>query len=485
MNIVDQIFSKASPTDVALIANDTAWTFCELHSQVEAFSNCLGRLQLPPTARIGLLWADDPSYIIIALAVLKSGGCLVPIASELAPSEQLTLIQQTSLHGVITNLKPTWPDVGSHSCTIEESGICANYFRIVSKTSTQFSETEFSALNPAFVRFSSGTTGESKGIVLSHETLLERINAANQGLGITAQDRVLWILPMAHHFAVSIILYLWNGAATVLTKSHLAGDILETAEAHKASVIYGAPFHFRLLAADSGSKQWPSLRLAVSTASALRLNVAKAFEDRFGCCLTQGFGIIECGLPLLNITSAAAKPESIGRPLPSFTGRLVDETGADVPPGGAGELLLRGPGICDAYLRPWQTRAEFCKSGWFSTGDIARKDAEGDFFLLGRTRSVINVSGLKCFPEEIETVLNGFAGVKRSRVFGQLHPDFGTLPFAEIQVEDPAQAPTKSELLAHCRKHLARYKIPLVIQFVEDIPLTASGKIKRAISQAT
>ena len=185
--------------------------------------------------------------------------------------------------------------------------------------------------------------------------------------------------------------------------------------------------------------------------------------------LTQGLGIIEVGLPLLNLCSPREKPESVGRPQPDFAAQVRS----------GGELYLRGPGMFDAYLRPWRTRDEVLEGGWFRTGDLADIDSDGDIRLLGRSHSVINCGGLKCFPEEIEAVLCEHPGVFAARVFGKENARFGAIPAAEIEVRDPAQPPGTRELLKHCARRLAAYKVPVSVQVVERIARTASGKIKR------
>ena len=149
----------------------------------------------------------------------------------------------------------------------------------------------FAALHPAFLCFSSGTTGDRKGVLLSHETLLARVGSANRRLGITSADRVLWTLPMAHHFAVSVMLYLIEGAGMVIADSPLANDLLTTARTHGATVFYGSPFHLALLAAEDSARAWPALRLAVATAFALPEATAVAFQRRYGVWPAQGFGI--------------------------------------------------------------------------------------------------------------------------------------------------------------------------------------------------
>jgi acyl-coenzyme A synthetase/AMP-(fatty) acid ligase len=243
-------------------------------------------------------------------------------------------------------------------------------------------------------------------------------------------------------------------------------------------VLYGAPFHHALLAADGGAFRWPSLRLAVSTAAALPAATAEGFFKRFGIPLTQGLGIIECGLPLLTSAAAAAKPEAVGRPVPGWEIEVRDETGREPAPGCLGELHLRGPGMFDAYLEPWQPREEVCREGWFASGDLAVRDADGEIFLKGRTKSVINVGGMKVFPEEVEAVLDALPGVRRSRVSGRAHPVFGAVPVAEVVPVD-GMAPDPAAWRAACRARLSAHKVPVSITVVAGVALTASGKIRR------
>ena len=363
----------------------------------------------------------------------------------------------------------------SASASSRETGVGAildaagNLREVPEATDPGFDQESLAKLNPAFIRFSSGTTGTSKGVVISHETLLARVTAANRGLGIGPEDRIVWILPMAHHFAVSIMLYLLHGATTVIVNSHGGQEVLAAARQHGGTVLYGAPFHHALLAAEPSGNSWPTLRLAVSTAAALPLSTAQAFYARFDVPLSQGLGIIEVGLSLINLHAAREKPGSVGLPLPDFQAEVRE----------GDELYLRGPGIFDAYLHPWRQRDAVLENGWFRTGDLARLDTDGDVFLLGRSHSVINVGGLKCFPEEIEAVLNELPGVAAARVKGRENARFGAVPAAEVEPRDPARPPTPGEMASYCRRALASYKVPVSYQIVEHIPRTASGKIQR------
>lgn len=470
MNIVGEIFNRCDPAATALVEGDIAVSYGFLHERVEAAASALSASQfLPRHARVGISIPNGIDHIVWSLAVLQAGGVLVPIPGELAMPERMTLAVTTALHCVISTPGQPW-EAGAEAVELGGTAMLHGGFN----HSALFNEAALNALNPALIRFSSGTTGRSKGVVLSHETLLARVTACNSGLSIGPGDRVLWLLPMAHHFAVSIILYLLHGATTVLAQSHLGEDLLSELAQSRATVIYASPFHHSLLASSASAGPLPHLRLAVSTAAALSASVAEKWLGVFGLPLTQGLGIIEGGLPLLNLRHAVDKPLSVGQPQAGFEVAIRD---ADER--GIGELMLRGPGFFDAYLDPWQPRDQVLDDGWLATGDLGSVDPDGCVTLAGRLKSVINVAGLKCFPEEVEAVLNQHPGVLESRVHGRPHGEMGMIPAARIILENPAVPLHRSSLLAHCRKHLAAYKVPLEITVVEELPRTASGKLKR------
>jgi long-chain acyl-CoA synthetase len=476
LNIVDQIALRASAERPALMADGAVVSYGQLLEEVSQVATWLRRLPAFRGAgvpRVGLACPSGTEYIVLALAILKAGGCLVPIAEELTADERSDLIARTGLRAAVLGAGETWR---SGETTDRHQATGAAWLPLDDPQLAH--EPEFAALDPAFIRFSSGTTGQSKGVVLSHHKLRERVVAANAALEINPGDRVLWLLPMAHHFAVSIILYLYHGACTVIGGSHLAAEVLTTARASRATVIYGAPFHYTLLAADRGTDDWPDLRLAVSTSAPLPPDVARRFAARFGKPVVQGLGIIEIGLPLLNTGGAGDAPEAVGRPLPAFDVELRDEEGRPVAVGTIGELWIKGPGMFDAYLSPWQSVDEVCVDGWFPTGDLAETDAAGRVFIRGRKRSVINVSGMKVFPEEVEEVLRQHPAVAACRVRGSQHPVVGMIPVADI-VARGETAPQSRDLAAWCRARLSAYKVPARFIRVAQLDLTASGKIRR------
>jgi len=477
MNIVEEIWRRANPSAPALMFAGHTLSYGALRTLTEAASAALGDLT---NQRVGFDFPNGFPHIVWSLAVLRAGGVLIPIAPELSARERMELRTTTGLHLTVCAEGKTTLPAGEAARRLEIQGLGSAlvFSHAESDAALPYSGSALHALNPALVRFSSGTTGRRKGVVLSHETLLARVTASNSHLQIGPADRVIWMLPMAHHFAVSIVLYLLHGATTVLENSHLGADVFKTLADSAGTVLYAAPFHYALLASCPAAHPVSSLRLAVSTAAALPETVSQPFQQRFGLPLRQALGVIECGLPIFN-DHWSYKSDSIGRPQAGYEFSLREMGPAPADQGSPGELYLKGPGFVDAYLAPWTPRTQILQEGWFRTGDLARVDADDALFLVGRTHSVINVGGMKCFPEEVEACLSEHPAVREARVAGLPHPTFGAVPVAEFVPADPNHVPKASELMAHCRTRLSRYKIPLQYTAVTALPKTPSGKIQR------
>lgn len=478
MNIVEEIFRRADRRATALVTGERIVEFGQLAEMTESAATALGSVA---GRRIGLNCPNGIDHIVWSLAILRCGAVLVPVAPELSAPERDEQMRTTAVDTVLCAGGRAWHRDAPDHRSLAVAGLRpAEALRGLGPPAASFDEDALARLNPALIRFSSGTTGVRKGVVLSHETLMQRVTASNTHLAFGPGDRVIWILPMAHHFAVSIILYLLHGVTTVLEDSHLGEDVFNALDRHEGTALYASPFHYALLASCAGARAVPSLRVAVSTAAALPPETGRRFAERFGIPLRQALGIIECGLPLLNDLWPSEKPDSVGRPQEGYEAAVRNEQGQAVPTGEVGELFLRGPGFVDAYLSPWMMRESILQDGWFRTGDLARQDADGAFYLVGRTHAVINVGGMKCFPEEVESVLSSHPAVAESRVLAVSHPTFGSVPVAEVVLAGSAEAaPKPSELMGWCRSRLSSYKLPVKISFVAAIPKTASGKIQR------
>jgi long-chain acyl-CoA synthetase len=421
--------------------------------------------------RCGLVAPQGAGFIEHALGILAAGGCLVPIPDD----HKGEVLEEFSRRAHLHHLRVL--------ASGADDGAIAEPVPVAAPAPVDGEgDLAFRALQPAYLRFTSGTTHRRKGVILGHRAILERLDAANRALGVAADDRILWLLPMAHHFVVSILLYLRAAATILLPASPLARDVLALAEREGATVLYGSPYHFNLLSKDGGDARLGRVRLAISTAEGLRPEIAAAFRERFGFPLRQALGIIEVGLPVLDL-GEGSQPGALGRPLPDYEVWLRGEDGRPVAkpdaPERSGEICIRGPGLFDAYMEPWTPGARVLEPDGFRTGDQGWIDADGNLHLAGRRANRINMAGMKFFAEEVEAVLEEHPGVRRSRVFGREHAHLGEIPVAEIEATDPDTVPDRKALQAFCRARLPAYKIPREFRPVAALPLTPTGKLER------
>jgi long-chain acyl-CoA synthetase len=474
MTIIDEIRSRAreQPNHPALITDrvgadmPSVVSYAELVERMDRFAKRLRAAGCQPGERTGLLASQGIGFVEAGLGILAAGLCFVPISDDYAGAALDGFAERSQLHSLLREANDFEVQRFSDAREVDGQGDLA-----------------FRALQPAYIRFTSGTTNERKGVIIGHRAILDRLANANQALRIGPADRIMWMLPMAHHFVVSILLYLRYGATILFPRNYLSRPVLELANSQGATVFYASPYHYDLLAKDVSELGLPQVRLAVSTASGLSLDIAERFYRRMQVPLSQALGIIEIGLPVINLERAREKPLSLGQVLPAYQVWLRGDDGTPVigtdPDTSHGEVCIRGTGAFDAYMDPWVPAMEIMQPDGFRTGDQGYIDADGDLFLMGRRHNRINMAGMKFFSEEVEAVLNTHPGVKESRVYGQPHAHLGEIPMAEVIAVDPANPPSKAELAAYCKQRLAVHKVPFQFNWVPALEYTATGKIKR------
>jgi long-chain acyl-CoA synthetase len=334
------------------------------------------------------------------------------------------------------------------------------------------------------VCYTSGTTGRPKGAMLSHQSVL--MNAALTALmhGRGSQDITVSALPLAHVYGTAVMnSTLLSGGQLVLLPAFDPRSTIEAIVEHRATRFEGVPtMYYRLLTELSKVDARPqSLTMCTVGGQTMPFDKMRLVEEAFGCPLIELWGMSEIGG--LGTTFPWTGPRtlgSIGIPLPFMQVRVVEAaTGKLLGDGEVGELQIRGPLVMNGYLGNAAATAEvLSEDGWLSTGDVVRIEADGNIYVIDRAKDLILTSGNNVYPAEIERVIGDLPGVVMVGVGRDPHPDKGEVPHAYLVLVAGAEI-SEGEVIAHCRAHLAPYKIPRSVSFVADIPKTSSGKIMR------
>jgi acyl-CoA synthetase (AMP-forming)/AMP-acid ligase II len=474
MNVFSTLIEAANrwPETLGIVSNDGSLTYSELFREAESLQRELLASGVRPGMGLGLIAKNSPEFVIGLMAGLACEAVVMPLSHELKEQElsrALELIPMAAiLHDGNLTSEPRWINRSSH-----------RDFQIVTLSSEFHGKVASGVPQAAVIRFTSGTTGSSKGVVLSHRTVTERTAAAGQALALRPGMRILWALPMAHHFVVSILAYVRFGVTLVLADDSTPQSILAAAERYSPELFYASPPILESLAVDTSNSPLPKSMRVISTSTGMSRDNLRLFDARFGLPVHQMYGLIEVGLPLGNLASSAHPFESVGAPIPPYEAAILDPQGRRLPAGQIGRLAVKGPGMFDAYLAPYRPREEVLVNGWFITGDLGVQSYSGAFTVCGRERSVIHCNGEKVFPEEVEGVLNSYPGIKSSRVFGIQGTNLEDTSIAEI-VPHAGTTLDLEAVRSYASERLSHHKVPTRFVSVSSIPLTPTGKVIRA-----
>ena len=334
------------------------------------------------------------------------------------------------------------------------------------------------------ILYTSGTTGVPKGAELTHANLLRNaeVTAATL-LAAGPGDVVMGCLPLFHSFGLTCGLNaaVLGGACLALLPRFDPGEALEIISREKVTIFEGVPTMYAALLhhPDRGQADVSSLRVCVSGGAALPLEILRGFEDAFGCPILEGYGLSETSpVASFNHPGRPRKPGSIGTPVAGVQMRVVDDAGAEVPQGEVGEVAIRGHNVMKGYWRDPDATAAAIPDGWFRTGDLARVDEDGYFYIVNRKKEMIIRGGYNVYPREIEEALYEHPGVAGAAVVGIPHESLGEEVGAAVALKPGASA-TPEELREFVRERVAAYKYPRQIWLVDQLPKGPTGKILR------
>ncbi|MFJ9127630.1 AMP-binding protein [Streptomyces sp. NPDC102340] len=343
---------------------------------------------------------------------------------------------------------------------------------------------EAAAGDPAAILYTSGTTGRSKGAILTHENLASNCEALLGSWQFTSEDRLIHALPIfhVHGLFVAANMVLASGASMFFLPKFDADAVAELLP--RATVLMGVPtFYTRLLKHEKVTPETcASMRLFVSGSAPLLASDHEAFEARTGHAILERYGMTETGMNTTNpYEGGPRKPGTVGKALPGIEIRVVDaETGKPLPDGEVGSVEVRGPNVFAGYWQmPEKTAAEFREDGFFITGDLGLIDEDGYLCISGRGKDLIISGGFNVYPKEIETLLDAHPTVLESAVIGVPHPDFGETVVAVV-VAAPGQEPQEQDLIDSIAPDLARFKHPRAVRVVESLPRNVMGKVQKA-----
>lgn len=512
------------PARKAIVYYGKPYTYGELGVKINKLASALKERGVGHGDRVAVMLPNCPQFVITFYAVLRLGAVVVPVnplnaAREIR--EQLSnagcralVCLDTQLYKVrdacdkagldfyvITGLYDYMPTLASYffrrrkksQGRLPEVQYNERFLRfedLVARGSGDIAQTP---VNPrddlAVLQYSGGTGGVTKAAMLTHFNIGANLQQIREWFLGVEEDREVFLgtLPFTHIFGLTAVMNyaLMMGATLVILPRFSAEKVLTLIRRFSVTVFPGTPTMFAAVKALLPPKpeKLGNLKLCISGAAALPAKVAEDFMLRTGADLIEGYGLTEASpVTHCNPVKGDRKPGSVGVPLPDTLCRIVDlETGSkDLPVGVAGELLVRGPQVMKGYWKMPEETAEVLRDGWLYTGDIARMDRKGRTYIVDRKKDIIINGGYNIYPEEIERVIRELPGVLDVAVVGIPDAFHGEIIKAYVVKEKDASL-NKDDVLAHCKKSLATYKVPRQVEFKRELPKTTTGKTLRRV----
>lgn len=452
------------------------FTFGDLESRSNRLAHELRARGVARGDRVAFYLANRPEIIDLWIAGAKLGVVLVPINVLYREREIAHIVRDADPVAVITTaaqgaLLPegtTWWDVDAlHAAAAPRSPARA---AVVTDADT-----------PAALVYTSGTTGASKGAVLTHGNFAANGLALVQQWAFTADDRYLATLPLFHVHGLGNGLHVWllSGCHMYLVERFEHEKAPAWFTAYRPTVFFGVPtMYVRLLELSEAEARTigGGVRLFVSGSAPLPAPVLEQFRDRFGHVILERYGMTETLMNVSNPYWGERRAGTIGVPLPMTAVRIVNDALEDVPDGTSGELLVRGPNVCAGYWRRPEATAAAFQQGWFRTGDIGVRAADGYITLEGRRSDLIISGGFNIYPREIEELLGELAGIREAAVVGVKDARRGEVPVAYVVCGEEVDLAAVEEAV---RGQLASFKVPRAFVRVASLPRTALGKVQR------
>ncbi len=500
MNISYLLTNSAEkyPERTAIISEDKILSYKAFKLRVNRLAHAMKQHGLKKGDRVAIMFFNSHQFAEAYFAAVKSGAVATPVSFRFVADEIEYIINHSEagffffgkeFEEIIESTYHTLPDVKNFVCVnAKKSGFANDYEEFLSSGKADEKPVEVGENDPCQIMYTSGTTGKPKGTVITHSNILWNLHNTILGREDRSREVSLIIGPMYHtaglnnHFTIQIAL----GGTSILIKKFEPEIVLRYIEEKKANVISGSPSMYNLLLLHPKIDAFDTSSITKCTSGAAILPVeikekllyifpnADGLYDVYGC--TEASPTIT----ILNGKDSFRKHGSVGRAVSFLQAKVVDEEGNTMPPDQIGELICKGPNIMREYYKDPKATEEVIKNGWLHTGDLATVDEEGYFYIVDRKKDMISSGGENIYPREVEEVLFRHPAVADAAVVGIPDAVWGESVKAFVVLQKGVHMDER-ELLDHCKKHLASYKKPRVVCFVESIPKNPSGKVLKRL----
>ena len=475
--------ARTNAQDLALVDRRRSLSFAQLRAAAEKLAGELERAGVRQCDKVAVLFPRGVEEVVAGFAVARLGAIAVQIspastAAEIDHTARKLLLDAVVCDPGLSSMIPADQQNSARQISWAELAFCLQRY---ARSTTPEERQHLASRNVAAIGFSSGTTSESKAILLSHQALMARGRTELHCFPVDAREGVLYLLSITYPFAPQLVSALSNGATLLIADAGAPRELEKIVRTHDVSLVYAAPLNYRMLlnGAAGVAEILRKARFLISTGSRLPDAMQEDYRHSVGQEIVNRYGLNECGMVCANVSRNPDKRGSIGTSA-ALEIKLVGEASESQAAETVGEMLVRGPTLFEGYSSPWRSRDDYSIDGWFRTGDVVKRDSDGYYWIVGRIKEMINVGGLKVIPGEIEDVLLGHPQIDEAVVFGAADPRFGEVPHAKIKLV-PGSRVDEASIRRYVRERLAFYKSPRAIEFVDQLPRTASGKIKRAV----
>ncbi|WP_433563234.1 acyl-CoA synthetase [Nocardia sp. CA-151230] len=479
--------ARMTPDAVAITIEDRSVTYARLHERATRAAWMLRGLGVGPGDRVAYLGPNHPVYLEVLFAAGLLGAVFVPLNARSAAAEieyaladsGTSVLVHTGEHDALVAALP-----GTDRPGIVRVGGPGGYDEQLAAASTAVIDEPVALEDDCLIMYTSGSTGRPKGAVLTHGNLTWNCVNVIVESDVASDESSLLAAPLFHAGALGMVCLptLLKGGRVVLLAKFDAGTVLELVEREHITWMFGVPTMYNALAAHPrwNDTDLSSLRTLLCGGAPVPHSTIQRYLDR-GLGFVQGYGMTEAAPGVLVLDRAHAETKLGSAGVPSFFTdvRVVDGEGAEVGPGERGEVLVGGPNVMRGYWKQPEVTADVLREGWFHSGDVATVDADGYVFIVDRIKDMIISGGENIYPAEVENELCRHPAVASCAVIGVPDDRWGEVGKAVV-VAVGSERPDPAELLGFLRERLAAFKVPKSVEYVDELPVTGSGKIRKA-----